>query len=227
MARSLIAAHPGHRRCRVHRQLPVRAAAGGRARGAVRRQFLHRPARQRRAPDGQSALRADAPRRDLPALCRGRPDLQSRLPSLAGALPVRSGADDQDQRARRHQHAGPGQAGAGDHPPGQHLGGLRRPAGPPAARGLLGPRQPAGPARLLRRGQALRRDAVLRLSPPARAEDQGRPDLQHLRAAHAPQRRPGGLQLHRPGARRARTSPSTATAPRPAPSATSTSWSRA
>ncbi len=34
--------------------------------------------------------------------------------------------------------------------------------------------------------------------------DQGGPHLQHLRPAHAPQRRPGGLQLHRPGpARRA------------------------
>ena len=42
------------------------------------------------------------------------------------------------------------------------------PEHPPAARGLLGPRQPDRPARLLRRGQALRRDAVLRLSPPAR-----------------------------------------------------------
>ena len=33
---------------------------------------------------------------------------------------------------------------------------------------------------LLRRGQALRRDPVFRLSPPAWPEDQGRPDLQHL-----------------------------------------------
>ena len=42
---------------------------------------------------------ADAPRRDLPALCRGRRDLQPRLPGLADPLPVRPGADDQDQRA--------------------------------------------------------------------------------------------------------------------------------
>ncbi len=55
---------------------------------------------------GQSALRADAPRRDLPALCRGRRDLQSRLPGLADPLPARPGADDQDLGARRHQHAG-------------------------------------------------------------------------------------------------------------------------
>ena len=59
------------------------------------------------------------------------------------------------------------------------------------------------------------------------AADQGRAHLQHLRPAHAPQRRARGVQLHRAGAegrghhhlrRRAR---------RRAPSATSTTWSRA
>ena len=81
---------------------------------------------------------------------------------------------------------------------------------------------PIGTARLLRRGQALRRDAVLRLSPPAQAAHQGGAHLQHLRPAHASQRRPRGVELHRPGAARARTSRSTATACRRAPSATST-----
>ena len=42
-------------------------------------------------------------------------------------------------------------------PPRLDLGGLRRPARPPAARGLLGQRQPGRAARRLRRGQALRR----------------------------------------------------------------------
>ena len=59
-------------------------------------------------------------------------------------------------------------------------------------------------ALLLRRGQALRRDAVLRLLAPAPAADQGGAHLQYLWAAHAPQRRPGGLELHRAGAARAR-----------------------
>ena len=54
-----------------------------------------------------------------------------------------------------------------------------------ADRGLLGQRQPDRAAVLLRRGQALRRDAVLRLPPPARPADQGGAHLQHLRAAHA------------------------------------------
>ena len=68
---------------------------------------------QHRAPARPPALRAAAPRRDVSALRRGRRDLQPRLPGLAGALPARSGADHQDQRARRDQHARPGQAGEG------------------------------------------------------------------------------------------------------------------
>ncbi len=47
--------------------------------------------------------------------------------------------------------------------------------------------QPDWPARLLRRRQALRRDPVLRLFPPAQSADPRRPHLQHLWAAHAPQ----------------------------------------
>jgi UDP-glucuronate decarboxylase len=65
---------------------------------------------------------------------------------------------------------------------------------------LLGPRQPHRHPLLLRRRQALRRNPVLRLPPPAQAAHQGRAHLQHLRPAHAPQRRPRGLQLHRAGA---------------------------
>ena len=67
-------------------------------------------------------------------------------------------------------------------------------------RGLSRQRKPARPPRLLRRGQALRRDAVLRLPPPAQAADQGCPHLQHLRSADAPERRPGRVELHCPGA---------------------------
>ena len=56
---------------------------------------------------------ADAARRDVSALRRGRRDLQPGLPGLADPLPARSGADHQDQRAWRDQHAGPRQAAAG------------------------------------------------------------------------------------------------------------------
>ena len=54
--------------------------------------------------------------------------------------------------------------------PGFDFGSLRRPGDPPADRGLLGQRQPDRAALLLRRRQALRRDAVLRLSAAARLE---------------------------------------------------------
>ncbi len=74
------------------------------------------------------------------------------------------------------------------------------PARASADRGLLGPRQPDRAAVVLRRGQALRGDPVLRLPPPARPGDQGGAYLQHLRAAHASRRRPGGVELHHAGA---------------------------
>ncbi len=59
---------------------------------------------------------------------------------------------------------------------------------------------PIGTAFVLRRRQALRRNAVLRLPPPAQAAHQGGAHLQHLRPAHASVRRPRGLQLHHAGA---------------------------
>ena len=81
---------------------------------------------QRRASDQQPALRTDAPRRDVSALRGSRRNLQSRLSGLARALPVRSRPDDQDQRHRRHQHAGPRQAHEGQGAAGVDLRGLRR-----------------------------------------------------------------------------------------------------
>ena len=61
-------------------------------------------------------------------------------------LPVRSGADDQDQRHRRDQHAGPRQACEGEDLPGFDLGGLRRPLRASPARGPTGATStPIGP----------------------------------------------------------------------------------
>ena len=82
-------------------------------------------------------------------------------------------------------------------------------------------------AGLLRRGQAGRRDALHGLPPRQRRQRADRADLQHLRAADAPLRRPRDLELHPPGPGKARTLPSSATAGRPAPSAIATTWSRA
>ena len=59
---------------------------------------------------------------------------------------------------------------------------------------------PDRPARLLRRGQALRRSPHDGLPPRAPGRDPHRAHLQHLRAAHALARWPRGARLHQPGA---------------------------
>ena len=74
------------------------------------------------------------------------------------------------------------------------------PAGASAAGVLLGPREPDRPARRLRRGQALRRGADDGLPPPAGRGHGDRADLQHLRPAHAPARRPRDPDVPAPGA---------------------------
>ena len=78
--------------------------------------------------------------------------------------------DAQGRLAGHAQHAGPGQAEEGSLPAGQHQRGLRRSRAAPAARRLLGPRQPHRRARRLRRGQALRRGHDDGLSPLSRRQ---------------------------------------------------------
>ena len=111
-----------------------------------------------------------------------------------------------------HHTLGAGQVQARAVPARLDQRGLRRPAGPPAARVLLGPRQPDRPARRLRRGQALRRGADDGLPPPAGRRHGDRAHLQHLRPAHAPARRPRDPDLPAPGARRTARSRCSATA---------------
>jgi hypothetical protein len=123
---------------RLPRFASLRAPAGPGSRSAVRRQLLHGAARERRAPAPEPALRADAARRHDAAVRRGRRDLQPRLPRLADPLPVRPRADDEDERPRRDQHAGPREAREGPHPPGLDERGLRRPDGASAGRGATG-----------------------------------------------------------------------------------------
>ncbi len=109
-----IGSHPGARLLESGRRRPVR------------RQLLYRLTRTTSRTCWASGLRADAPRRDVSALCRGRPDLQPG-PACPRALSARPGADHQDQRPRRHQHAGPGQARCGaTHPAGLDQRGLWR-----------------------------------------------------------------------------------------------------
>ncbi len=154
----------------------------------------HRP-----SPE-QPAVRGDAPRRDVSALCRGRRHLQSGLPGLPDPLPARSRADHQDQRPRRHQHAGPRQAAPRPIFQASTSEVYGDPAGASAAGRVLGQRQPDRDPVVLRRGQALRRNPVLRLLAATSAADQGGAHLQYLRPADAARRRPGGVLLHRPGA---------------------------
>ena len=195
-----------------------------RPRGALRRQLLHRHASDNIAHLlGQPALRAAAPRRHLPALRRGGRDLQPRLPGLARSTTssTRCRPPRPACTARSTCWAWPSGCKAQD-PPGLHQRGLRRPAGASAARGLLGQRQPDRPALLLRRGQALRRDAVLRLPPPAQAA------TSRSRASSTPTARActptTAAWSPTSSCRRCRASPSrsTATASRRARSATST-----
>ncbi len=79
--------------------------------------------------------------------------------------------------------------------------GLRRSRGAPAAGDVLGQRQPDRPARGVRRGEALRRGAHDGVPPPAGREHGDRADLQHLRPAHARERRARDPDLPAPGAR--------------------------
>ena len=168
--------------------------------------FLLPPARHDRAPRDRRAggLR-------LPPGVAGEPD---RLPAAAAAHA--------EGRLLRHpQRPRPGQAPPGALPAGLHQRGLRRPAGAPPERGLLGPRQPDRPAGRVRRGQALRRGPHDGLPPPAGRGHAHRPHLQHLRAADAPPRRARDPDLHAPGARATSRSRCSARASRRARSATS------
>src|SRR6202049_2313880 len=179
-------ADPGHRRGRVSRLASVRAPHCPRPRRVVRRQLLHRPQGQHRASVARPALRGGAPRRDTSAVRRGRRDPQPRLSGVADPLPIRPDADDQDQRHRRDHHARPRQAAEGQGPAGLDLSRVRRSDPASAAGKLPRQRQPDRAARLLRRGQALRRHTVFRLLPPAQSADSGGADLQYLWPADAP-----------------------------------------
>ena len=106
------------------------------------------------------------------------------------------------------------------------LRGVRRSRRAPTARVVLGAREPHRPARLLRRGETLRRVARRGLRRATRPAGAHRPHLQHLRAAAAPRRRPGGLELHRAGPARRADRRWRARAPRPVRSATSADLDR-
>ena len=132
----------------------------------------------------------------------GRLRLPPREPGEPDRLPAAAAAHAEGRLVRHAQRARPRQGQARPLPARLDERGLRRPAGAPAAGELLGQRQPDRPARRLRRGEALRRGADDGLPPPAGRRHRDRPHLQHVRAAHARQRRPRVADVHAPGARR-------------------------
>ncbi len=165
------------------------------------RQLLHQPEDQRRPPARAAELRADPARHHAADLAGGRRDLQPRLPRRARPLPVQPDQDDEDLGHGGDQRAGHGQALPGEGPAGLDQRGLRRPRGPSAAGELPRQRQSDRPAGLLRRRQAGGRNALHGLPPHEQRQHPHRADLQHLRPADAPLRRPRGLELHPPGPR--------------------------
>ena len=91
------------------------------------------------------AFRSDAARHHPSAFCRGRRNLQSRLPRLADSLPIRPGTDDKDQRHRRDQYAGAGKAAKGKDISGFDIRGLWRPDSHPQPESYRGNVNPIGP----------------------------------------------------------------------------------
>ena len=82
------------------------------------------------------------------------------------------------------------------------VGIVGRSARAPAARNVLGPRQPGRSPLVLRRGQALRRGVRLHVRSEVSARCAHHQDLQHLRSAHAVERRARRAELHHAGAAR-------------------------
>ena len=141
--------------------------------------------------DVTNYIYVDGPVRLRAAL--GEPGEPDRLPRAA----------DSDAEGRRARHAQGARARQGQGRavrPRVDLRGVRRSARASAEGNVLGQREPGRAARRLRRGEAVRRSDDDGLSPLPRGRHEDRPDLQHLRPAHAPQRRPRRAGVHVAGA---------------------------
>ena len=150
----------------------------------------------------------------------GRLRLPPREPGEPDRLPAAAASDAQGRLVRDPQRARSREVEARALPARLDERGLRRPGHPPAAGDLLGQREPDRAARRLRRGEALRGGADDGVPPPAGRGHVHRPDLQHVRNAHAPARRARDPHLRPAGARETSRSPSSATARRRGASAT-------
>ncbi len=193
-----------HRRSRLprlsHLRLPPREGSPRRLRGQPRNRLAQQHQAHPRSLVSVRDVRHHEPLRHRRA---GGLRLPHGLARIAHRLRAAAAPHAQGGRLRHAQRAGPGQEAPRPVPHLLHQRGLRRPARAPAARDVLGQRQPDRPARSVRRGQALRRGADDGLPAPAGRGHLHRPDLQHLRTADAPERRPRRAHLPSPGALRA------------------------
>ena len=159
----------------IHRLAPLRVLP---RQGLTTSSAWTTSSRARRTTSRASASRPAASRfveHDVTEYIRRRraPRLGASLrqPGLAPRLPGAADPDAEGRRARYAQAARPGQGQGRALPARLDLRGVRRPARAPAARGLLGQREPGRPARRLRRGQALRRGDHDGLPPRAHGVD--------------------------------------------------------
>ncbi len=173
-----------HRGCGLPRVAPLSGVARSRRRGRRHRQPDHRRRRERRRAVRPQGVHVPPPRREHVHLgagpCRRRD--APRQPGVARRLRADPDPDPQGRRSRDSQRARARPRQAGEVLPGVDVGGLRRPARPPAAGDVLGQRQPDRAPWRVRRGQALRRGDDDGVPPPPRPRRADRSHLQHLRA---------------------------------------------
>ena len=147
---------------------------------------------------GESQVPLRPLRRDRVPRRRRGPRLHPafRQPGKSGGLREAGDPHPQGRRPRDPQDPRPGAGKGSEVPAGFDLRGLRRPARPSPERGVPGQRELHRHPRRLRRGQALRRVDGDGLQPHPRHRRAHCQDLQHLRRAHAQERRPRRSQLH-------------------------------
>ena len=176
-----------------------------RPRGPVRRQFLHRHAREHRCICSSNPhFESDAPRRHA-----SRSTSRSTRSTISPARPRRSTTSTTRCRRPRPVCIGAinmlGLAKRAEVPRScrpRPVGGLRRPAVHPQTEDYWGNVNPIGPRSCYDEGKRCAETLFFDYRRQHSLRDQGRADLQHLRAADAPERRPRGVELHRPGAAR-------------------------
>jgi UDPglucose 6-dehydrogenase len=135
---------------RFHRVPPLRVPARAGIGGRLPRQPLHRVPREHRPPALRARQLHPARRHELHRHRRaGRLRAAFRQPGEPRGLPEPADPHAQGGGAGDPQRAGSGEGQGRPVPAGLDLGGVRRPARPPPARGLLGEREPRGTARRL------------------------------------------------------------------------------